>query len=159
MKKALVLTSIVALAACSGGGGHNGGHTPTQPAAPVVTIPGFSGGTTVNAANTDLTNMSSYTVDYSADENTSKQAMIDYVNTKLGGSRTSSNNNTRAASLHRAGRITRVDDTEFATADAAIAEMKQVMYSLIQQSNGADAVARYITRYKDAVARALLLAD
>lgn len=161
MKKALILTSIFALAACSGGGHHHAPAGPDAPVRPAVTIQGFSGGTTVNANNADLTNMSSYTVDYATDENTSKQAMIDYVNSRLAGVR---GNTSRAASLNRAatnraGGITRVDDTEFADADAAIAEMKSVLHDMVLMGDNADSLNRYVGRYREAVVRALLLAN
>ena len=164
MKKSLVLTSLLALAACGGGSGGTGGSGGSGtggggiPAAPVITVPGFSAGTTVNANNTDLTNMSSYTVDYGTNEDTTKQKMINYVNAHLGGSR-GLLNNTRAASTQRSGGM-RVDDAEFAAADAALTQMKQIVYDMVHKSEqGTAALTAYVAQYKDAIIQALRLAD
>ena len=165
MKKSLVLTSLLALAACGGGsGGSGGGSVGGNPAAPtpvvpVVTIQGFSGGTTVNTNNTELTNMSSYTVDYGTDENTTKQKMIDYVNARLGASRGLLTSAMRSASAPKAQGM-RVDDTAFANADAALTQMKQVVYDMVHKSEqGTDALTDYVVQYKDAIIQALRLAD
>ena len=157
MKKYLVLTSIFALAACGGGGGSGdfGGHagysTPGT-SNPTIHMQGFSGGQTVNANNTNLTNMSSYTVDYGTNENMSKQKMINYVNLHLGDARGSLN---RAASSRNRDAV---DPTEFARADAAITEMKQVLYDMVGKSTDAE-LKTYVTRYRYAVVNALKMQD
>ena len=127
MRKYLVLTSIFALSACGGGGGSGdfGGHAahPTTPGNPPIHMQGFSGGQTVHANNAALTNMSSYTVDYGTDEDTTKQAMIDYVNTHLGNSRGIFQDRSATRSSSMRARDGEVDAEEFARADAAITEM------------------------------------
>ena len=159
MRKYLVLTSVLALAACGGGGGSGdfGGHagysTPGTSKPTINAFQGLGGGTAVNANNANLTNMSSYTVNYSAgyDEDDAKNAMIAYVTLHLGGLRGNLN---RAASSR-----TRdvADSTEFALADAAITEMKQVLYDMVERSGDSTALRTYVTRYKNAVVNALRL--
>lgn len=173
MKKPLILTSILALAvaACSGGGGeHNPGHThgpagtPTGPAAPTtpnITLPGFSGGTTVNAQNSGLTNMASYSVDYTHGANTSKGLMVAYVNSHLGGAlsvMSTGPDQTRAATSQRATRNRDFTDEQFAVADAAITQMKQVIYDMVNNTDNDEALTAYVTQYQGSVAQALKLA-
>lgn len=162
MRKYLVLTSIFALSACGGGGGSGdfGGHAahPTTPGNPPIHMQGFSGGQTVHANNATLTNMSSYTVDYGTDEDTTKQAMIDYVNTHLGNSRGISQDRSATRSSSMRARDGEVDAEEFARADAAITEMKQVLYDMVGKPNNA-ALRTYVTRYRYAVVNALKMQD
>lgn len=158
MKKYLVLTSVLALTACGGGGGSGdfGGHAahPTTPGNPPIHMQGFSGGQTVHANNATLTNMSSYTVNYTDgyDENDAKNAMIVYVVSHLGGLR--GNLNRAASSRNRDV----ADPTEFALADAAITEMKQVLYDMVGKPSNA-ALRTYVTRYRYAVVNALKMQD
>jgi len=170
MKKYLVLTSVLALAACGGGGGGGatgGGNigilTPTTPTTehPTLTVQGFDAGTTVNANNTSVTNMSSYTVDYDTSENATKQAMVDYVNDHLGSSRGGLLN--RAATRRVASSMGTRDGftpEQFAAADAALREMKQIVYDMVTKSEESDAaLTQYVTQYKNAIIDALKLAD
>jgi len=159
MRKYIVLTSILALTACGGGGGSGGpsGHAahPTTPTNPTVNIQGFNGGTEVNSNNASLTNMSSYVMDFGTDEDTTKGLMVAYVNSKLGTASRGGILN-RAAS-NQANRDT-VDPTEFARADAAIAEMKQVLYDMVGKPDDAT-LKTYVARYRYAVVNALKMQD
>ena len=163
MKKLTILTSILALAACGGGGG--GGSTPhgvpsspstpSTPTTPEVTVQGFSGGTTVQANNSNLTNMSSYVMDFGTSENHTKELMVNYVNTHLGSSRGALLN--RAASARNTRDFT---DEQFAAADAALTQMKQVVHDMVIHSEESEAaLTQYVTQYKNAVVTALKLAD
>ena len=165
MKKLTILTSILALAACGGGGGgssapHGIPQSPSTPSTPTsttpeITVQGFSGGQTVNTNNANLTNMSSYVMRFGTDEDTTKQAMIDYVNTHLGSSRGALLN--RAASTRNTRDFT---DQEFAAADAALTQMKQIIHDMVIHSEESDAaLTEYVTQYKTAVTTALKLAD
>lgn len=156
MKKYAVLTSVLALAACGGGGGGSHSGTPGE-IRPTITVEGFSAGTTVNANNTQLTNMSSYTVDYDDSENATKQAMVNYVQNHLGSSRgLLSRAATRDSMQSRDG----FTDEQFAAADAAIQEMKQVIYDMVVKSEtSASALTQYVTKYKSYVVNALKMAD
>ncbi len=158
MKKYAVLTSVLALAACGGGSGGGGGHSGAPvDVRPTITVEGFNAGTTVNANNTQLTNMSSYTVDYEGGENATKQEMVNYVQNHLGSSRgLLSRAATRDSMQSRDG----FTPEEFATADAAIQEMKQVIYDMVVKSEtSASALTQYVTKYKSYVVNALKLAD
>lgn len=156
MKKYAVLTSVLALAACGGGGGGSHSGTPGE-IRPTITVEGFSAGTTVNANNTQLTNMSSYTVDYAGGENATKQAMVNYVQNHLGSSRgLLSRAVTRDSMQSRDG----FTDEQFAAADAAIQEMKQVIYDMVVKSETSEsALTQYVTKYKSYVVNALKMAD
>ena len=160
MKKYLVLTSIFALAACGGGGGGSGGpggsSTPHSSTPPITAVQGFSGGTTVNANNAELTNMSSYTVDYGTSENATKQAMVNYVQSKLGSAKGLSL--TRSASSRESNRDGFTPE-QFANADAALTQMKQVVYDLVTRADDPAALTTYVTRYRTSVIQALKLAD
>ncbi|MBO4745630.1 MAG: hypothetical protein J5613_00985 [Alphaproteobacteria bacterium] len=161
MKKYLVLTSIFALAACGGGGGGGSGgpggsSTPHSSTPPITAVQGFSGGTTVNANNAELTNMSSYTVDYGTSENATKQAMVNYVQSKLGGAKGLSL--TRSASSRESNRDGFTPE-QFANADAALTQMKQVVYDLVTRADDPAALTTYVTRYRTSVIQALKLAD
>ncbi len=159
MRKYLVLVSLFALTACGGGGGggnfpgHAGYSTPGTSKPTINAFQGLSGGIAVNANNTNLTNMSSYTVNYTDghDENDAKNAMIVYVDSHLGGLR--GNLNRAASSRNRDV----ADPTEFALADAAITEMKQVLYDMVERSGDSTALRTYVTRHKNAVVNALKL--
>lgn len=158
MRKYLVLVSLFALTACGGGGGSGdfGGHAghPTTPGNPPIRMQGFSGGQTVHANNATLTNMSSYTVDYGTDEDTTKQAMIDYVNTHLGNSRGIFQDRSATRSSSMRARDGEVVAEEFARADAAITEMKQVLYDMVGKPNDT-ALRTYVSRYRYSVVNAL----
>ena len=158
MKKYAVLTSVLALAACGGGSGGGGSHSGAPvDIRPTITVEGFNAGTTVNANNTQLTNMSSYTVDYGTSENATKQAMVDYVTSHLGSSRgLLSRAATRDSMQSRDG----FTDEQFAAADTAIREMKQVIYDMVVKSEtSASALTQYVTKYKSYVVNALKMAD
>jgi len=159
MKRYFILTSVIALAACGGGSG--GGipavpsspSTPTTPTTPVtVTLQGFSGGTTVNSENAGLTNMASYTNTYATDAETSKAQMIAYVNSHLSGSTDLLN---RSASTRKS--TVRATRDAFADADAAITQMKQVVYDIVNMGDDGAAIDAYVTEHKDAMVNALLL--
>lgn len=156
MKKYAVLTSVLALAACGGGGGGSHSGTPGE-IRPTITVEGFSAGTTVNANNTQLTNMSSYTVDYGTSENATKQAMVNYVQNHLGSSRgLLSRAATRDSMQSRDG----FTDEQFAAADTAIREMKQVIYDMVVASESSEAALRqYISQHKSYVVNAMKLAN
>lgn len=157
MKQYVILTSLLALAACgggSGGGGHSG--TPGE-IRPTITVEDFNAGTTVNANNASLTNMSSYTVDYDDSEDATKQAMVIYVQNHLGSSRgLLSRAATRNSMQSRDG----FTNDEFKAADKAIQEMKQVIYDMVVKSEtSASALTQYVTKYKSYVVNALKMAD
>lgn len=159
MKRYFILTSVIALTACGGGSG--GGipavpsspSTPSNPTTPVtVTLQGFSGGTTVNSENAGLTNMASYTNTYATNAEASKAQMILYVNDHLGGSTDLLN---RSASTRKS--TVRATRDEFADADAAITQMKQVVYDIVNMGDDGTAIDAYVTEHKDAMVNALLL--
>lgn len=159
MKRYFILTSVIALTACGGGSG--GGipavpsspSTPSNPTTPVtVTLQGFSGGTTVNSENAGLTNMASYTNTYATDAEASKAQMIAYVDLHLGGSTDLLN---RSASTRKS--TVRATRDAFADADAAITQMKQVVYDIVNMGDDGTAIDAYVTEHKDAMINALLL--
>ena len=160
MKQYVILTSVLALAACGGGSGGGGSSShggATVDIRPTITVEGFSAGTTVNANNTNLTNMSSYTVDYAGGENATKEAMVNYVTSHLGSSRgLLSRAATRNSMQSRDG----FTPEEFAAADAAIQEMKQIVYDMVVASENSNAALRqYISQHKSYVINAMKLAD
>ena len=156
MKKLTILTSILALAACSTGGGeHNPGHPHGGSSAPVtpyssdIAIQSFANGSgTVNADNAELTNMSSFTTTYNGESSVADE-MVNYVNERLSGTRGILNS--RAAT----NRTMRADNQGFSAADARITRMKQVLYDMAHLSG--DALTNYVTEYKDRVLEALVL--
>lgn len=160
MKRYAILTSVLALAACGGGsGGGNGGSGSTHFSSavnklPPVTMQGFSGGNTVNANNTSLTNMSSYTATYATSESQAKQDMIDYVESKLGDldlvNRSAIRGANRSSMSPRSG-----DSSDFYNADVVLTRMKQVLHDMADLS-GND-LTNYVNKYKKYVAQSLLL--
>ena len=163
MKKYVILTSLLALSACGGGSGGGGASVPLSPVTPtpsttpvVVSLQGFSGGQQVNTENAELTNMSSYTVDYATDESTSKAAIEAYVAAHLTGGSTDLLNRsaTRRSPSMRAAAATR---DAFAEADAAITQMKQVVYDIVNMGTDETNINAYVTAHKDAMVNALLL--
>ncbi|MBO7509521.1 MAG: hypothetical protein J6T57_04580 [Alphaproteobacteria bacterium] len=163
MKKAFILTSIFALAACSGGSGgsFHGGHSQQvnigegRPAVLVQTFASESG-ETVNTNNQNITGMASSAITFDGvTEDQVRDSITEYVETYLGGgTRGFSNPETRAAS----NRTSRAVDPVFAAADAKIAQMKQVIYDMARaKSTSDDALRQYIRTYRNAVAEALTL--
>lgn len=164
MKKSLVLTSLLALAACGGGsGGSGGGSAGGNPAVPVnpvnpltpatgMTMQSFTAGQgSVNANNAELTNMASYTTTYNGSSSVESE-IKSYVNNLLGTSRGGLlKSGARAAS----NRVVRDTDPEFAAADTKITNMKQVLYDMAHLS-GAE-LTTYVTDNTDAVKEAFVL--
>ena len=155
MKKALILTSVIALAACSTGGGDGigGGHEHGAPGTPNpssgVVIQSFAEGQgDVNQSNTSLTGMSSYTTNYTGDTSVEAE-MAAYVEGRINGAR-GGILNTRAAS----NRVTR-DAPLVTDADAAITSMKQVLYDMAHISGRA--LSTYVSNHKADVYQAFVL--
>lgn len=155
MKKPFILTSLLALTACGGGGGVVVNAPTNAASTPVLTAQTFAAGQgAVNSANASLTNMASYTATYNGtNENGVQGEIVDYVNSRLNNTRSFVNSNGRGASARS---VTR--DFDFATSDTKIANMKQV---LIELAGKADDAAReqYISNHKNAVIEALVLYD
>lgn len=156
MKKYVILTSLLALSACGGGSGGGGtASVPLSPTTPTTTpvavsLQGFSGGQQVNTENAELTNMSSYTVDYATSESASKTAIEEYVAAHLTGGSTDLLNRsaTRRSPSMRAAAATR---DAFAEADAAITQMKQVVYDIVNMGTNETDINAYVTEHKDAM--------
>ena len=170
MKKIFILTSVLALAACGGGGGSGGGGAPVGGGTSVsggphaATTSGMAAlfalqeNPTVNESNTALTGMASYTVSTGVND----ASLLTYVQNKLGSgvySQENYNSLNRRATLRRNGStpLSGTDDEiaakKKAIALAKVSEMKTVLYNMV---NADDPVA-YVDGHTDAVVEALTL--
>jgi len=161
MKKYVLLTSLLALAACGGGSGSGSGHIarPSSGVATAANMWEFDASSAVNEGNKNITNMSSYTVDYGTSETATKQAMVTYVNDHLG-SGTRGGLLNRAATRQSTMSRTRDDNftaEEFARADQALQVMKQSIYDMANKTG--EELTEYVTNNKSNVVTALILLD
>ena len=159
MRKLTILTSILALAACSsgGGGGTGGGYTHSASGTPTpstfVPVPSINETETVNPSNTGVTGMTSSTVTNEAEV---RSATVDYVATKMPDIYTIENLNSLnsgrgASNRSRSGELT--DEQKFFIANTKINAMKTTLTEMAD----ADDRGAYIAAHETAVAEALLL--
>ena len=161
MKKALILTSVIALTACSTGGGeYNPGHTHgsaghSTVSTPVfVPVPSANESLTVDPENANITGMASSTI---TNEAAVRASMVSYVLGKMPGIYTNDNLTAmlpRGASnrnLRDGDELT--DEQKFFIANKKLTAMKATLNAMAS----ADDLEAYIDAHQASVAEALLL--
>lgn len=153
MKKLAILTSIVALAACStGGGGSSVGGGSGVPHSPSYLVPSENESLQANANNTGITNMASKTITNEAE---ARSARVDYVGDQLDGIYSSETLNslpTRGAT-NGGSRSGLTDEQKFFIAHAKLSAMEN---TLAEMASATD-LEQYITNHTYAVGEALKL--
>lgn len=152
MKKLAILTSIVALAACSTGGGGSVSGGSGVPHSPSYLVPSANESLQANANNTGITNMASQTI---TNESEARSARVDYVGDQLDGiysSETLHSLPTRGAT-NGGSRSGLTDEQKFFIANAKLTAMENTLGEMASATD----LEQYITNHTYAVGEALKL--